>query len=60
MDRKTSKEDLPHKDQSEIEAEAEKFWDEIAATSERSAKVVKILRDYREVMKKAGPPYRYG
>ncbi|RWB57819.1 MAG: C4-dicarboxylate ABC transporter, partial [Mesorhizobium sp.] len=36
------------------------FWDEIAATGDRPAKVVKILRDYREVMTKAGPPYRYG
>ncbi|RWB26630.1 MAG: twin-arginine translocation signal domain-containing protein [Mesorhizobium sp.] len=43
-----------------VEAEAEKFWDEIAATGDRPAKVVKILRDYREVMTKAGPPYRYG
>jgi TRAP-type mannitol/chloroaromatic compound transport system substrate-binding protein len=51
---------IPDAEWATVEAEAEKFWDEIAATSERSAKVVKILRDYREVMKKAGPPYRYG
>jgi hypothetical protein len=35
------------------------FWDEIAAQSPRSAKVVAILKDYTATMQKAGPPYRY-
>jgi hypothetical protein len=39
---------------------AEAFWSDIAAESERSAKVVQILKDYSAVMQKAGPPYRYG
>lgn len=51
---------IPDAEWATVEAEAEKFWDEIAATGDRPAKVVKILRDYREVMTKAGPPYRYG
>ena len=34
------------------------FWDEIAAESERKAKVVQILKDYTAVMEKAGAPYR--
>jgi TRAP-type mannitol/chloroaromatic compound transport system substrate-binding protein len=34
------------------------FWDEMAQQSERSAKVVKIFREYNEVLTKAGPPYK--
>ena len=34
------------------------FWDEVAAESERKAKVVQILKDYTAVMEKAGAPYR--
>jgi TRAP-type mannitol/chloroaromatic compound transport system substrate-binding protein len=51
---------IPESEWSALEDEAHKFWDEIAAKSERNAKVVKILRDYSETMRKAGPPYRYG
>ena len=43
-----------------VEDEAPKFWDEIAAQSPRSARVVKILKEYNETMRKAGPPYRFG
>ncbi len=42
-----------------VEDEAMKFWDEVAAESPRRAKVVRILKEYRETMEKAGPPYRY-
>ena len=42
-----------------VEDEAIKFWDEIAATSPRAAKVVEIFRQYNETMRQAGPPYRY-
>ena len=38
---------------------AKKFWDEIAKTSPRRAKVVKIFKEYAAVMEKAGRPYRY-
>ncbi len=50
---------IPDAEWATVEAEAEKFWDEIATTSPRCARVVEILRDYRQVMSKAGPPYRY-
>jgi hypothetical protein len=38
--------------------EAPKFWEEIAAKSPRSAKIVKILTEYNDIMRRAGPPYR--
>jgi TRAP-type mannitol/chloroaromatic compound transport system substrate-binding protein len=43
-----------------VEAEALKFWDEIAAESDRSARVVQVFKDYSAIMAKAGRPYRYG
>jgi TRAP-type mannitol/chloroaromatic compound transport system substrate-binding protein len=49
---------IPDAEWATVEAEALKFWDEIAKQSPRSAKVVKILREYAGVMAKAGPPYR--
>ena len=51
---------IPDEEWKQVEDEAVKFWDEIASQSERSAKVVKILRQYNDVMSKAGRPYRYG
>ena len=42
-----------------VEAEAVAFWDEIAATSPRAARVVEIFRRYNRVMTEAGKPYRY-
>jgi TRAP-type mannitol/chloroaromatic compound transport system substrate-binding protein len=50
---------IPDEEWETVEAEAEKFWDEIAAEVGRRQRVVEILRNYREVMRKAGPPYRY-
>ncbi len=50
---------IPDEEWKVVEDEAIKFWDEIAQESPRSAKVVAILREYNEVMRKAGPPYRY-
>jgi TRAP-type mannitol/chloroaromatic compound transport system substrate-binding protein len=50
---------IPDNEWATVEAEALKFWDEIAATSPRCAKVIQIFKDYNDVMKKAGPPYRY-
>ncbi len=43
-----------------VEDAAVEFWDEIATKSDRSARVVKILRKYNETMVAAGRPYRYG
>jgi len=51
---------IPDAEWKTVEDEAMKFWDEIAAQSPRSARVVQILKDYRATMDKAGPPYRYG
>ena len=51
---------IPDEEWKTVEDQAPKFWDEIAAKSPRSAKVVKILKEYNETMRKAGPPYRYG
>lgn len=51
---------IPEAEWGKIEEEALKFWDEIAAQSPRNAKVVEILKKYRDTMRKAGPPYRYG
>ena len=50
---------IPDEEWATVEAEALKFWDEIAATSPRCARVVQIFKDYNDLMKKAGPPYRY-
>ncbi|PKP74884.1 MAG: C4-dicarboxylate ABC transporter [Alphaproteobacteria bacterium HGW-Alphaproteobacteria-6] len=43
----------------QVEAEAQKFWEEIAAESETKAKVVEIIKKYNDTMVKAGRPYRY-
>ena len=51
---------IPAAEWSKVEAEAHKFWDEIAKTSPRCAKVVQIFKDYNALQAKAGPPYRYG
>ncbi len=50
---------IPDAEWQTVENEAHKFWDEIADTSPRTAKVVEIFRAYSAAMKKAGPPYRY-
>jgi TRAP-type mannitol/chloroaromatic compound transport system substrate-binding protein len=50
---------IPDNEWKKVEEEALKFWDEIAAKSPRSAKVIQILKEYNETMKAAGPPYRY-
>ena len=51
---------IPEEEWKTVEDEALKFWDEIAAETPRSAKVVQILKDYNETMRQAGPPYRFG
>jgi TRAP-type mannitol/chloroaromatic compound transport system substrate-binding protein len=50
---------IPDEEWEVVEEAGRKFWDEIAARSERSARVVQILKDYNEAMRKAGRPYRY-
>jgi TRAP-type mannitol/chloroaromatic compound transport system substrate-binding protein len=51
---------IPEEEWKKVEDMAMEFWDEIAAKSERNAKVVQILKNYQETMRKAGAPYRYG
>ncbi|RKF13428.1 C4-dicarboxylate ABC transporter [Roseovarius spongiae] len=51
---------IPDSEWAQVEAAAEKFWDEIASESETKAKVVKIFKTYNADMRRAGPPYRYG
>jgi TRAP-type mannitol/chloroaromatic compound transport system substrate-binding protein len=51
---------IPESEWKTLEDEGLKFWDEIAAQSDRSRRVVEILKAYRATMVQAGPPYRYG
>ena len=51
---------IPQEEWRTVEEEARKFWDEIAAQSDRNRRVVEILKKYLATMEKAGPPYRYG
>jgi TRAP-type mannitol/chloroaromatic compound transport system substrate-binding protein len=50
---------IPDEEWKVVEEEANKFWDEIAATSDRARRIIEIFREYSDVMRKAGPPYRY-
>lgn len=50
---------IPDAEWKQVEVEAGKFWDEVAVTSPRRAKVVEILKRYSASMEKAGRPYRY-
>lgn len=50
---------IPDAEWAQVESEARKFWDEIAAESPVKAKVVQIIKDYNAAMDKAGRPYRY-
>lgn len=49
---------IPESEWATVEAEARSFWDEVSERSERTKKVVDILRDYIALMDEAGPPYR--
>ena len=49
---------IPDAEWRTVEAEAEKFWEEIAAESETKRRVVDIIKKYNEYMHKAGVPYR--
>ena len=49
---------IPAEEWKTVEDEAQKFWDEIARTSPRCARVVDIFKRYNALMAKAGAPYR--
>ncbi len=50
---------IPDDEWQTVEDAAVEFWDEIAQTSERTARVVEIFREYNRTMAAAGKPYRY-
>ena len=50
---------IPDAEWAKVEEEAVKFWGDVAQQSPRSAKVIEIIRNYNDSMRKAGPPYRY-
>jgi TRAP-type mannitol/chloroaromatic compound transport system substrate-binding protein len=50
---------IPDAEWKQVEDEAIKFWDEVAAEGGRAKQVVDIFRDYNALMAKAGKPYRY-
>ncbi len=49
---------IPPAEWAQVVTDSAGFWDEIAAKSARSAKVVQAFKDYASVMEKAGYPYR--
>jgi TRAP-type mannitol/chloroaromatic compound transport system substrate-binding protein len=51
---------VPAAEWAQVEADALVFWDEIAQTSERAAKVVSIFKEYNGIINKAGTPYTCG
>ena len=50
---------IPDDEWATVEAEARKFWAKIASERSIKAKVVQILKDYNDIMDRAGRPYRY-
>lgn len=50
---------IPKAEWDTVVADASEFWDELASRNDRAARVVKIFKEYNEVMEKAGVPYRY-
>ena len=50
---------IPDEEWAQVEQAAYVFWDEVAETSPRAARVVQVFKDYAAVMSKAGRPYRY-
>ena len=49
---------IPDAEWAQVEAAAREFWDEIAASSDRAARVVQIFKDYAAAQEAAGYPYR--
>lgn len=49
---------LPAEEWAQVLADSKGFWDEVAGSSPRAAKVVEAFKKYAETMDKAGYPYR--
>jgi TRAP-type mannitol/chloroaromatic compound transport system substrate-binding protein len=51
---------IPASEWAQVEDAAAKFWDEIAETGERAARVVNIFKNYDRIRRKAGGLYNAG
>lgn len=51
---------IPQEQWRVVEDAADKFWDEIAQTGDRAARVIKIFKEYDQVRRKAGGLYNAG
>lgn len=49
---------LPPEEWAQVVTDSKGFWDEVAASSPRSGRVVEAFKKYAETMEKAGYPYR--
>jgi len=49
---------LPDAEWAQVLEDSKGFWDEVAASSPRSARVVEAFKKYADTMEKAGYPYR--
>lgn len=49
---------IPKEEWATVEKDAESFWDEVAGSSLRAARIVEKFKEYTAVMEKAGFPYR--
>lgn len=49
---------IPPEEWNTVVSDANEFWDEIAASSERAGRVVQIFKDYAAAQEAAGYPYR--
>jgi TRAP-type mannitol/chloroaromatic compound transport system substrate-binding protein len=49
---------IPDDEWAQVVKDSEEFWNEVSASSPRSARVVQAFRDYAATMEKAGYPYR--
>ena len=50
---------IPAREWDTVVADSAEFWEELAAISPRTRKVVDAFKKYKEVMGKTGVPYRY-
>ncbi len=50
---------IPDEEWAQVETAAKEFWGELTEGDPVREKVVGIIKEYNEVMRKAGRPYRY-
>ena len=49
---------IPPQEWAQVLTDAQQFWDEVASSSPRAAKVVDAFKRYAATMEAAGYPYR--